>query len=149
MPYFNHKCPFHSFLAGGFAFATFFFLSNLISYRFNRKISRYDVDGRFTDTTEYASLVFISGQVGEGSTVYEQTQSALKYVDKALANAGSDKSKILEATVWLTDITRDYDAMNKAYDAWIVPRQPPSRACIQSKLYSPETLVEIRVIAAK
>jgi enamine deaminase RidA (YjgF/YER057c/UK114 family) len=93
-------------------------------------------------------LVFICGQVGEGPTVIEQTASALKSVDDALALAGTDKSKILEATVWLSDM-KYYDQFNSIYDKWVVPGKPPCRACLESKLASPKYLVEVRVIAAK
>ena len=113
-----------------------------------KTIERYDVDARFTDATKYGGLVFISGQIGEGSTIEEQTKSALNYVDEALKKAGTDKSKVVEATIWLADIEKDYDGMNKVYDSWIIPGKPPCRACIQAKLAKKEWKVEVRVIAA-
>jgi enamine deaminase RidA (YjgF/YER057c/UK114 family) len=116
-------------------------------YFVSRKIERFDVDKRFTDAARYGDLVFISGQVGSGKTIEEATKMALGDVDAALAKAGTDKSKILEATIWLTDIEKDYNGMNSVYDAWIVPGKPPCRACLQSKLASPEYRVEVRVIA--
>jgi enamine deaminase RidA (YjgF/YER057c/UK114 family) len=111
------------------------------------KIERFDVDNRFTDAARYQNLVFISGQVGGGKTIEEATYAALADVDAALQKAGTDKSKILEATIWLADIDKDYDGMNKVYDSWIVPGKPPCRACLQAKLASPEYRVEVRVIA--
>jgi enamine deaminase RidA (YjgF/YER057c/UK114 family) len=113
------------------------------------KIDRYDIDSRFTNAATIGNLVFMSGQVGTGSTIEEQTESALEEVALALKKAGSDKSRILELTIWLKDIKRDYAAMNSVYDRWIVPGKPPCRACVQSELYSPDCLVEVRAIASK
>ena len=118
----------------------------LINYFRKQKITRYDVDKRFTNALTYNDLVFMSGQVGNGSNIEEQTKSALEEIDSALLKAGSDKSKILELTIWLSDMAY-YDAMNKVYDKWIVPSSPPPRACVQAKLAKPEYLIEIRVIA--
>jgi enamine deaminase RidA (YjgF/YER057c/UK114 family) len=72
--------------------------------RSNKDIKRYDVDKRFTDACKYNGLVFISGQVGVGSTIKEQTDRALADVDAALKKAGTDKTKILELTIWLADM---------------------------------------------
>ncbi len=91
----------------------------------------------------------MSGQVGEGKTIEEQTRSALSEIDKALASAGSDKSNILELTIWLSDMARDYNTVNAIYDTWITPGKPPTRACVQAKLYSEDCYIEIRCIAAK
>jgi enamine deaminase RidA (YjgF/YER057c/UK114 family) len=144
---FNPRCPFHTAVATAAAIAAVSF----IYLRITRKnIERFDVDARFTDAVRYGDLVFISGQVGEiGETIEEQTRSALASVDAALAKAGTDKSKILEATIWLANIVDDYNGMNKVYDSWIVSGKPPARACIQAKLASENYRIEIRVIAAK
>ena len=146
---FSLKCPFHVFVAGATAStAAIFMFMHFFSNR--RSIKRYDVDARFTDAASYEGpLVFISGQVGDGKTIEEQTASALKYVDDALKKAGTDKSRILEATIWLSDINAYYAGMNKVYDQWIVPGKPPCRACVEAKLAAPQYLVEVRVIAAK
>ena len=144
---FNTKlmAPFIGILASA---ATFYVLS-WINKKRESKLLRFDVAGRYSDAIKYNSLVFISGQCGEGfSSIEDQTRAALKSVDAALSKAGTDKSKILEATVWLADIERDYNGMNSVYDSWILPGKPPCRACIQAKLYAKDVLVEIRVIAA-
>lgn len=147
MSTFSLKCPFHVFVVGATASATLIWTCwHLFGGR--KAIKRYDVDARFTDAASYNGLVFISGQVGDGKNIEEQTASALKYVDDALAKAGTDKSRILEATVWLSDIKTHYSGMNKVYDTWIVAGKPPCRACLEAKLAAPEYLVEIRVIAA-
>ena len=148
-PAFSAKCPFHVFVAGAAASAVLFgALPWLFRLSSSKRIQRYNVDTRFTETASYGGLVFISGQVGEGPTVIEQTASALRSVDDALALAGTDKSKILELTVWLADM-KDYERFNALYDKWIVPGKPPCRACLEAKLASPKFLVEVRVIAAK
>jgi enamine deaminase RidA (YjgF/YER057c/UK114 family) len=112
-------------------------------------IRRYDVDARFTDALSLGNLVFMSGQVGQGSTIKEQTESALLAMESALIKAGSTKSNILELTIWLQDINRDYDAMNKVYDMWLGDSPPPPRACVEAKLASNDYMIEIRAIASK
>jgi enamine deaminase RidA (YjgF/YER057c/UK114 family) len=113
------------------------------------KLTRFDVDKRFTNAISYGNTIYMSGQVGEGKTIEEQTRSALSEIDKALASAGSDKSNILELTIWLSDMARDYNTVNAIYDTWITPGKPPTRACVQAKLYSEDCYIEIRCIAAK
>ena len=146
---FNPRCPFHTAVATAVALASLTYVYMRLTKRQSQTIERFDVDTRFSDSVKYGDLVFISGQVGSGgSTIEEQTRSALDDVDSALKKAGTDKSKILEATVWLADITADYTGMNKVYDSWLVPGKPAARACVQAKLASPTSRVEIRVIAA-
>ena len=77
-----------------------------------------------------------------------QTKTALAEVDALLAQAGSDKSKILMAQIWLADIA-DFEAMNSVWDAWVDTANPPARATGESRLATPEYLVEIIVTAAK
>ena len=109
VPSFSTKCPFHVFVAGGVASAAVL-LSLFVISRGTKPIRRYDVDQRFTDCASYDGLVFMSGQVGEGDTIEEQTSSALKCVDDALKKAGTNKSKILECTIWLSSMEH-YDGM--------------------------------------
>ena len=146
---FNPRCPFHTAVATAVALGSLSYIYLRFIKKQEKTIERYDVDARFTDAVRYGDLVFISGQVGSGvGTIEEQTRSALDDVDAALKKAGTDKSKVLEATVWLADITSDYKGMNSVYDKWLVAGKPPARACIQAKLASPDYRVEIRVIAA-
>jgi enamine deaminase RidA (YjgF/YER057c/UK114 family) len=140
------KCPFHNFVILGVPMALIFLWN--IRKNNRKKIHRFDIDGRFSDAIRYGPLVFISGQVGGGETAEIATENALASVDAALSKAGTDKSRVVECTIWLADLA-DYDGMNKIYDKWIIPGQPPCRACVQAKLASPEWRVEIRVIAAK
>ena len=68
-------------------------------------------------------------------------------IDALLAQAGTDKSKILMATIWLADIA-DFEAMNAVWDAWVDPANPPARATSEARLATPDYLVEIIVVAA-
>lgn len=101
----------------------------------------------YTSDYRFRDLIFMSGQLGEGTTIEEQTASTLAGLEKALAQAGSDKTKILELTIWLSDL-KDYDGMNQVYDKWITPGSPPPRACVQATLAKPEWKIEIRCIAS-
>jgi enamine deaminase RidA (YjgF/YER057c/UK114 family) len=79
--------------------------------------------------------------------VTEQTKDILAEIDRLLAEAGTDKSKLLSADIWLTDIAT-FDEMNAVWDAWVAPGNPPCRACVEAKLASPKFTVEIMVTAA-
>jgi enamine deaminase RidA (YjgF/YER057c/UK114 family) len=93
-------------------------------------------------------VVYTSGVVGEpGGDVRAQTRQALERLEAILGDAGSSKSSILSAQVWLADMS-DFAAHNEVWDSWIDPDNAPARACVQANLYIPAVLVEIRVIAA-
>ena len=79
--------------------------------------------------------------------IHEQTRQTLANVDRFLAEAGSDKSKILSVTIYLKDMA-DYDGLNAEYDAWVADGHAPARACVEAKMYKPEVLVEMCVVAA-
>ena len=97
----------------------------------------------------YNGNVYLSGIVANDKTLpmKEQTKQILSKIDAVLAAAGTDKSRILSATVYLADMSKK-DEMNEAWMAWIDPDNPPARAAVGTKL-TPETLVEIMVCAAK
>jgi enamine deaminase RidA (YjgF/YER057c/UK114 family) len=97
-----------------------------------------------------AGLVFLSGQVADNpkADVKGQTEDVLRKVDALLAKAGTNKSKLISAQIFVTDI-RNFAAMNSAWDAWVDPNNAPARATIEARLASPELLVEIMVVAAK
>ena len=71
----------------------------------------------------------------------------LEQIDALLAEAGTDKSQLLSASIWLADM-KDFAAMNEVWDAWVVPGETPARACVESRLAAPQFTVEIAVIAA-
>ena len=115
------------------------------------EIKRFGVGRRLSDFIVHGDYIHFSGYVAEaaaGKSVAEQTQDILDQIDASLAEVGSDKSKLIEATVWLADMA-GYADMNSVWDKWVAPGQPPTRACVEARLASPEYAVEIRVLAAR
>ncbi len=98
----------------------------------------------------HGSTVYIAGQVADdpSADVAEQTRQVLAKIDSLLAEAGTDKSKVLSANVWLSDIST-FDQMNAVWDEWVTPGSPPARATVESKLAGPQYKVEIMVVAAR
>ena len=94
--------------------------------------------------------VYLAGQIDRAGspTVGEQTKRILEGIDRLLATAGTDKSKLLTATIWLSDI-RFFSEMNEVWDAWVSPGNTPARACIEAKLARTKFLVEIGVTARR
>jgi enamine deaminase RidA (YjgF/YER057c/UK114 family) len=114
-------------------------------------IQRIDAGPRMSKAVIHGDTVYLAGLIADkalGGSVAEQTREILALIDGFLARAGTDKSKLLTATIWLSDI-RTVDEMNKVWDAWIVPGAPPARACIEALLQGPEKKVEIQVTAAR
>lgn len=144
LPKINLSNPVHTFCAGIIAATV-----ATLTYSYFKKgpvINRYDVESRFTDAIECSNFVFISGQIGEGDTVEEQTRSALHCVDLALAKAGTDKTRVVECSVYLANMN-DYVRMNTVYDEWLQGGLPPTRTVLQVKLFHPACQVEFKVIA--
>jgi enamine deaminase RidA (YjgF/YER057c/UK114 family) len=114
-------------------------------------IERLEIGPRMSQAVIHNGVVYLAGQVADdavGASVATQTENILKKIDALLKAAGSDKSKLLSARVWLTDM-RKFDEMNKVWDGWVVPGQTPTRVCVEAKLAAPEYTVEILVIAAR
>ena len=115
------------------------------------EIKRFGVGRRLSDFVIHGDSIYFSGYVAEaaaGKSVTEQTQDILDQIDASLAEAGSDKSKLIEATVWLADMA-SYADMNAVWDGWVAPGQAPTRACVEARLASPDYAVEVRVLAAR
>ena len=111
-------------------------------------IKRIQAGSRMSQAVVHNGVVYLAGQVGEPhEDVAAQTRTALAEIEALLAEAGSDKSKILMATIWLADIA-DFEAMNSVWDAWVDQANPPARATGEAKLVAPEYRVEIIVTAA-
>lgn len=112
-------------------------------------IQRYHIGPRLSEIVVHNNTVYLAGQVAEvlDKNVHDQTLDALKTIDKLLAEVGSDKSRILSATIFLADI-KDYDAMNDAWSSWVPFSHSPARATVQAKLVSANYKVEISIIAA-
>ncbi len=105
---------------------------------------------RYSDLVILGDTAYFSGYVPEttlGLSVSEQTRDILEQIDQSLAEIGSDRSRILQATIWLADIAF-YDEMNAVWDAWVAPGQAPARACVEARLADPGYGLEIQVIAA-
>jgi enamine deaminase RidA (YjgF/YER057c/UK114 family) len=113
-------------------------------------IKRFDVGPRMSQAVVHGNLVFLAGQVADDPvpSVGEQTRQILARIDRLLSDAGSDKSKLLSANIWLTDIGR-FSEMNAVWDAWVSPGNTPARATVQAVLAAPQYLVEIMVTAAR
>lgn len=111
-------------------------------------IKRFHSDNRMSQAVVHNGVVYLAGQVGEPhEDVVQQTRTALAEVDALLELAGSDKSRILSATIWLADIA-DFEAMNGVWDAWVDPQNPPARATGEARLAAPEYRVEVIITAA-
>ena len=114
-------------------------------------IQRFEVGPRMSQCVVHGNTVYTAGQVAQGArgaSVAEQTRDILATIDQLLAQAGTDKSKLLTAHIWLTDIAT-FEEMNQVWDAWVTPGNPPARACVESKLAHPDYKVEIMVTAAR
>ena len=114
-------------------------------------IQRHDTNARLSRVVVHGDTVYLAGLTADktaGQSVAAQTQEILSAIDGLLAKAGTDKSKLLQATVWLQDI-RTVDEMNKIWDAWVPAGCAPARACLEARLQSPAKMVEIRVTAAR
>jgi enamine deaminase RidA (YjgF/YER057c/UK114 family) len=110
-------------------------------------IDRYEVGPRLSQAVKHGDTIYIAGQVAEGPSVKAQTEAILKKIDAALKHFGSQKSKLVSATVYLADMAT-YDEMNAAWDAWVEKGTAPARATVQTKLARPQFLVEIAGIAS-
>jgi enamine deaminase RidA (YjgF/YER057c/UK114 family) len=98
----------------------------------------------------HGNTVYLAGHVSKepAGSVRGQTEEILRRIDARLAEAGSDKSRLLSASVWLADIGT-FEEMNAVWEAWIDRENPPARATVEARLASPDYLVEISVIAAR
>lgn len=112
-------------------------------------IRRIEPGPRMSQAVIHGNVVHLAGQVGApGQSVAEQTRAVLAQIDALLAEAGTDKSKLLTATIWLADMAT-FGEMNAVWDAWIDPANPPARATGEVRLAAPEYKVEIIVTAAR
>ena len=110
-------------------------------------IKRIEPGTRMSQAVIHGNTVYLAGQVGApGESVTAQTKDICAKIERLLGESGSDKSKILQATIWLADMA-DFAEMNAVWDAWIDPANPPARACGESKLATPDFKVEILIIA--
>lgn len=113
-------------------------------------IQRHHTNARMSKIVQHGGQIFLCGQTSSGSDITDvegQTREVLARIDGLLAEAGSDRSRLLSAVIHLQDIG-DFAAMNSAWDAWVPPGAAPARTTVQALLASPSLRVEITVIAA-
>lgn len=113
-------------------------------------IKRIGIAARYSDLVIHNGMAYFSGYVPEntpGQSVAAQTKDVLDQIEQSLGEIGSDKTKLLRATIWLTDMSH-YDEMNAVWDAWVAPGDTPARACVESRLANPQFALEIQVTAA-
>lgn len=111
-------------------------------------IQRFGTTPRYSDSVVHAGTVYlVEVPATDTGDIATQTQSLLAGVDRLLAQAGSDKSRLLMVTVYLADLA-DYDGMNAVWDAWLPLGCAPTRACVQARLARPGWRVEMAVVAA-
>jgi enamine deaminase RidA (YjgF/YER057c/UK114 family) len=114
-------------------------------------IQRFDTGPRMSQVVVHGDTVYLAGIVANttaGESVTRQTQEVLSIIDGHLAKAGTDKSKLLTTTIYLTDM-RTFGEMNAAWDAWVSPGNTPARATVEVQLAAPKYNVEIMVTAAR
>ena len=114
-------------------------------------IQRFDTGPRMSQVVVHGGTVYLAGIVAHktaGESVTQQTQEILSTIDAHLAKAGTDKSKLLTATIYITDM-KTFPEMNAVWDTWVSPGNTPARATVEVQLAAPKYNVEIMVTAAK
>ena len=112
------------------------------------QIQRHGSTRRYSDSVVHNGTVYLVEVPSNlDANITAQTENLLASVERLLAQAGSDKSRLLMATIYLADMA-DYRAMNAVWDAWLPEGSAPARACVQARLANPEFRVEIVLTAA-
>jgi enamine deaminase RidA (YjgF/YER057c/UK114 family) len=113
-------------------------------------IKRIESNKRASRAVVFNGMVFIAGATADDRSqdIQGQTKQALAKIEKFLADAGTDKSRLLSAQIWIKDIAKDFAGMNEIWDAWTAPNAAPTRATAQCEMGAPDVLVEIIVTAA-
>ena len=115
------------------------------------KIERHEAGPRMSKAVVHGDTVYLAGIVADspkGKSVAEQTKNILSQIDGFLALAGTDKTKLLSANIWITDMA-NFAEMKSVWDSWLSPGNTPARATVEAKLASPDYKVEIMVVAAR
>lgn len=114
-------------------------------------VQRLHVAKRFSEIAISGNLVHLAGQLATDFTldIKGQTQQTLDLIDRFLADAGTDKNHIMSVMIFLRDIENDYAGMNEVWDAWVSDIEALPRACVEAKMYRPDVLVEMTVVAVK
>src|ERR1700716_571306 len=117
----------------------------------NMSVERHETGPRMSQVVVHGNTVYLAGVVARnnsGNSMTEQTKEILSTIDGYLAKAGTDKSKLLSANIWVTDMA-EFNEMNAVWDGWVSPGNAPARATVQAKLATAGYKVEIMVVAAK
>jgi enamine deaminase RidA (YjgF/YER057c/UK114 family) len=114
------------------------------------EIKRLHVGKRLSEVSIHNGTVYLAGQIASDTKqdILGQTREVLGHIDRLLAEAGSDKSRILSTQIYITDMA-NFPAMNTVWETWVVPGQTPPRATVEAKLADPACLVEVVVVAAQ
>lgn len=112
-------------------------------------ITRIQSGARMSEAVVFNGVVYLAGQVPSDASldIGGQTRQVLAAIDALLASAGTDKSRLLTAQIFLADMS-DFAGMNAEWDAWVSPGNTPTRATVEAKLANPRLKVEIVVTAA-
>jgi enamine deaminase RidA (YjgF/YER057c/UK114 family) len=115
-----------------------------------KEIIRLDKNARGSRIVIYSGVAYLGGTTADDPTldIAGQTDQVLQKIDSLLENAGTDKSRLLSAQIWLKEIGRDFAGMNEVWDAWLPETGGPTRATCQASMASPGKLIEIIVTAA-
>ena len=113
-------------------------------------VQRLHTETLYSEIVVHNGTVYLAGQLADDydGDIERQTRETLANVERLLAEADSDKSRLLSVTIYLKDMA-DYAAMNAVWDAWVAPGSAPARACVAAALYDPRILVEMTVVAAQ
>ena len=115
------------------------------------KIERHETGPRMSKAVIHGDTVYLAGIVADnpkGKSTAEQTSNIMSQIDGFLAVVGTNKTKLLSANIWITDMAH-FAEMNTVWDAWVSPANTPARATVEAKLASPDYKVEIMVVAAR
>jgi enamine deaminase RidA (YjgF/YER057c/UK114 family) len=114
-------------------------------------IQRFESGPRMSQVVVHGNTVYLAGVVANktaGESVTRQTQEILSIIDGHLARAGTDKTRLLSATIYITDM-KTFAEMNAVWDGWVSQGNTPARATVEARLAAPQYNVEIMVTAAK
>jgi enamine deaminase RidA (YjgF/YER057c/UK114 family) len=113
-------------------------------------VQRLRTETRYSEIVIHNGTVYLAGQLADDyrGDIVQQTRETLANIERMLDEAGTDKTRILSVTIYLKDLDRDYAGLNQVWDAWVAQGSAPARACVEAKMYKPEVLVEMTVVAA-
>jgi enamine deaminase RidA (YjgF/YER057c/UK114 family) len=114
------------------------------------EIKRLHVGKRLSEVAIHNGTVYLAGQIASDTKqdIKGQTREVLGHIDRLLAEAGSDKSRILSTQIFITDMA-NFPAMNEVWESWVVPGNTPPRATVEAKLADPACLIELVIVAAQ